>query len=68
MNKLSRAVAVVSLTGFAAMPAFAQDLVTDATTAINAAKADGLTIGGVVIAAVAALVAISVILKVVRRV
>lgn len=44
------------------------DLTSSAQTAISAAADDGLTVGGYVIAAVAALVVIGIILSVVRRV
>lgn len=44
------------------------DLTSEAQTAINAARDQGLTVGGYVVGAVAALVVIGIILSVVRRV
>lgn len=44
------------------------DLTSEAQAAISAAKDQGLTVGGYVVAAVAALVVIGIILSVVRRV
>lgn len=44
------------------------DIVTDATTAITAAGASGLTVGGGVVAAVAGLAVVGIILALVRKV
>lgn len=43
-------------------------LVSDATTAVTAAGADGLTVGGGVVAAVAGLAVVGVVIAIVRKI
>lgn len=61
-------VAVVGGAAFAPVLAHAQLSTTEVETAINQAKDSGLTVGGVVIAAVAGLVVIGVIITIVKKI
>jgi hypothetical protein len=60
---------VVLATGgvFAVQSAAHADILTDVSTAITAAKGDALTVGGYVVAAIAALIVVTLIIGMVRK-
>lgn len=68
-NKLSTKIAFAGTSMAVALESFAQasDLATAAQSGIDAAKTDGLTVGGYVVAAVAALVVVGVIIGLVKK-
>ena len=67
MNKLQKFAAATAVTA-ASIGSASATMVSDATTAISTAGADGLTVGGGVVAAVAGLAVVGIILALVRKV
>lgn len=60
-------VALATAGVFAVQSAAYADILTDVNTAITAAKGDALTVGGYVVAAIAALIVVTLIIGMVRK-